>query len=207
VATKARLRFDLRRRLGIAESGDGLAGHEALDGNIDEALDTLSGERHWPWLLHASNLVFGIGTGIAPVPVDFTVDVDLKINGLRARRVQLREFLDVSTRSAYVWTRRGTSILLSPANTQSLLGELWYYRQEPQLAIETQVPLMPAVHHHVIVSYAAYLTRSRQGRGDDAKEFLAEYDRALRSMRDDVSSGQRPPSLRHKGSESWASWV
>ena len=199
----------LTARLGIPPTGDGLITSAALVECLDLALTDLSYAKQWPWLLTSASLTFT--AGVAPFPTSPAVaDVrELSIDGRRAKKAgSLPEFLDaLGEGNRCVWFVEGTNVKLAPVPTIApTTATLYYSRAEPALAADAQSPLVPPVHHNVVLARAAYHANVRRTRWETAAQDNGEYEAGLKRMGDAARSigGQR--SVRHVGVSRWAVW-
>lgn len=175
---KREIRSRVRLRNAIPDTGDGLAGHTDIDDCITAALSDISSENRWPWLLSTSSLTFT--AGVATIPADCYTIVRLVINGYPADRVDVDEF--VQQARSWMWTEVGGEIRLWPVPATAPTSTLWYYRNEPDLATDTQTPLLPAQHHQLVVVRASYQLNVRRGDNARIAQDLAEYQAGLRNL-------------------------
>jgi hypothetical protein len=182
---RGEMRTAVKQRLAIPASGDGLLPDSTIDSLINRSLATISATKEWPWLLDTQAMTF-VG-GSATVPNDFVRARQLVINDLPVMWVQLEDFLDPDRMTAtFAWTIIGNKARLNPLPTTDQNGTLYYYRSEPELLSDYSTPLMPALHHPLIVAYTSYLAamvRQDEGR---AAVYQAEYRAILDTMRDDL---------------------
>lgn len=201
---RGEIRTAVKERLAIPSSGDGILTDTVLNSLINRALATISAAKEWPWLLdtYTMNLV----GGSAHLPNDFVRARQLVVNDAPVLWLQLEDFLKPDRISAvYSWTIIGAQARLSPIPSTDQTGTLYYYRSEPELLSDYSTPLMPALHHSLIVAYTAYLaalTRQDEGR---AAVYQAEYQMILNNMRDDLkqNSSRR---IRYDTGYQYAAW-
>ena len=182
---RGEIRTAVKQRLAIPSLGDGLLPDATIDSLINRSLATISAVKEWPWLLDTHTMTFVAGT--ATVPNDFVRARLLVINALPVMRPQLEDFHDPDRMTAtFAWTIIGNKARLNPLPTTDQTGTLYYYRSEPELLSDYSTPLMPALHHSLIVAYAAYL--AAMVRQDEARAavYQAEYQSILNNMRDDL---------------------
>ena len=68
---RGELRTEIKDRLAIPSSGDGLITDSYVNSSINNALSRISAERDWWWLSGTSTPVFSTTTGFATRPSDF----------------------------------------------------------------------------------------------------------------------------------------
>ena len=175
---RGEIRTAVKERLAIPSIGDGLLPDSTLNSLINRSLATISAAKEWPWLLDTYTMNF-VG-GSSHLPNDFVRARQLVINDAPVLWLQLEDFLKPDRISAvYCWTIIGAQARLTPIPSTDTTGTLYYYRSEPELLSDYSTPLMPALHHSLIVAYTAYLaalTRQDEAR---AAVYQAEYQSIL----------------------------
>lgn len=201
---RGEIRTAVKERLAIPSIGDGLLPDSTLNSLINRSLATISAAKEWPWLLDTYTMNF-VG-GSSHLPNDFVRARQLVINDAPVLWLQLEDFLKPDRISAvYCWTIIGAQARLTPIPSTDTTGTLYYYRSEPELLSDYSTPLMPALHHSLIVAYTAYLaalTRQDEAR---AAVYQAEYQSILNNMRDDLkqNSSRR---IRYDTGYQYAAW-
>lgn len=201
---RGEIRTAVKERLAIPSIGDGLLPDSTLNSLINRSLATISAAKEWPWLLDTYTMNF-VG-GSSHLPNDFVRARQLVINDAPVLWLQLEDFLKPDRISAvYSWTIIGAQARLTPIPSTDTTGTLYYYRSEPELLSDYSTPLMPALHHSLVVAYTAYLaalTRQDEGR---AAVYQAEYQSILNNMRDDLkqNSSRR---IRYDTGYQYAAW-
>lgn len=202
---KREIRSRIRLRNAIPDSGDGLAGHTDIDACIGAALADISAEARWPWLLTTSSLTF-VGNS-ASIPADCVSIANLAIgaSGLPAERAELSLFIQQN--KPWVWTEIGSNINLYPTPATAPTATLYYYKSEPELTTDTQVPLLPVTFHTLVVARGSYHLNVRRGDNNRVGQDLQEYQAGLRNLMQDSWRTSRPrtvqSSLRYKQSARW----
>jgi hypothetical protein len=201
---RGELRSAVKERLAIPSIGDGLLPDSTINSLINRSLATISATKEWPWLLDTYNMSFVAGS--ATVPNDFVRARQLVIEELPVLWVQLEDFLMPDRRMAtFGWTIIGNKARLTPVPTTDQPGVLYYYRSEPELLSDYSTPLMPALHHPLIVAHTAYLAamvRQDEGR---AAVYQAEYQAILNTMRDDLKQNTSR-RIRFDSGYQYAAW-
>lgn len=201
---RAELRAAVKERLAIPSIGDGLLPDSTINSLINRSLATISATKEWPWLLDTYNMNFVAGT--ATIPNDFVRARQLVIEELPVLWVQLEDFLMPDRRMAtFAWTIIGNKARLNPVPTTDQAGVLYYYRSEPELLSDYSTPLMPALHHPLIVAHTAYLAamvRQDEGR---AAVYQAEFQSILNGMRDDLKQNTSR-RIRFDSGYNYAAW-
>lgn len=203
---KGELRTEIKNRLAIPSSGDGLITDTVVDQSIEDALNVIATTRDWPWLMKTCQLAFPANLGVAELPDDFIRAKELVINDEPVTYVDLNQFLYTDSAGyPYVWTIVADQVRIYPVGTTMILGTLYYYRAEPPLVADTSVPLMPAFLHQWIVAYGAYLCALRRQDEGRAQVYLNQSNDLLNRMRDDVrrKSGRRIQTSRQFSYVNW----
>lgn len=203
---KGELRTEIKNRLAIPSSGDGLITDTVVNQAIEDALNVFVSTRDWPWMLTSSMLAFPANVGESPLPCDFVRAKELVINDEPVTYVDLNQFLEIDEAGyPYVWTIVGSTVKIYPVGTQMVYGTMYYYKTEPELVADTSVPLMPAFLHQWIVAYGAYLCALRRQDEGRAQVYLAQSNDLLNRMRDDVrrKTGRRIQTSRRFTSVNW----
>lgn len=202
---RGEIRTAVKQRLAIPSSGDGQLTDTVLDSLINTALAHIAQTRQWPWLLTSLNLTFTNGQSY--VPTDFILARALVYDSRQVTWMQFEDFLNAADLDivGYGWTIVGNVAQLTPVPSAPLTATLYYYRAEPELYTDYSVPIMPAMHHHLIVAYASYLAalvRQDEGR---AAVYMGEYSAILGNMRDDLKQNTSRRIRYHRGFD-YASW-
>ena len=201
---RGELRTAVKERLALPSIGDGLLPDSTINSLINRSLAVISAAKEWPWLLDTHTLNFV--DGVATIPNDFVRARELVIEGLPVLWVQLEDFLMPDRWIAsYAWTIIGNKASLNPVPTTNQTGTLYYYRSEPELLSDYMTPLMPALHHSLILAYTAYL--AAMVRQDEARAavYQAEYQSILNNMRDDLKQNTSR-RIRFDSGYQYAAW-
>lgn len=201
------LRTSLTSRLGIPATGDGLLTTTALNECIDLALRDISDAGSWPWLLSSASVTFT--AGVAAFPTGVQQPRELTVGGVRAKKASsLPEFLDrLADGALCVWFPVGTNVKLAPVPaTAPTTAALYFQLSEPALAADGDSPLLPALHHNVLLARAAYHANMRRQKFDGADRAADEYETGLRRMLDAQRATTGPRRIRPAGSTMWAAW-
>lgn len=183
---RGELRTEIKDRLAIPSSGDGLITDSYVNSSINNALSRISAERDWWWLAGTSTPVFSTTTGFATLPSDFMRAQQLVINGAVAQAVPFETYLDADNSDVgNAWVIYGNNIALWPIPSTAPTATFYYFRNEPALSSDGSTPLMPATYHYSICSYAAYLCAARRQDETRASLYLQEYGNWLKTMNDD----------------------
>jgi hypothetical protein len=203
---RGELRTEIKNRLAIPSSGDGLITDSVVNTAIQDALNVIATTRDWPWLLTSQQLAFPANIGATELPCDFIRAKELVINGQPVTYVDLNQFLATDQLGyPYVWTTVGNDIKIFPIPGTLLLGTLYYYKAEPELTTDGQSPLMPSFLHQWIVAYGAYLCALRRQDEGRAQVYFAQSNDLLNRMRDDVrrKTGRRIQTSREYSYVNW----
>lgn len=201
---RGEIRTAVKERLAIPSIGDGLLPDSTLNSLINRSLATISATKEWPWLLDTYTMTFVAGS--ATIPNDFVRVRQLVIEGLPVLWVQLEDFLMPDRRMAtFAWTIIGNKARLDPVPSTDQTGTLYYYKSEPELLSDFMTPLMPALHHPLIVAHTAYL--AAMTRQDEARAgvYQAEYQSILNTMRDDLKQNTSR-RIRFDSGYQYAAW-
>lgn len=193
----ADLRAAVSDRLGVPPAGDPLIMSAWLGAAVNTALQVCSSEKDWWWLL--SSTTFQFNGGQAAMPSDL-----LKVEAIQAYSTYLepvsrRDMLDqlnVPLPAPVGWTVIGNVLWLVPAPDGLIDARLLYYRAEPTLVGDADVPLMPAVFHDKLVAYAAYLGYLRRQDPVRATQQLADYQQWVKRTDADQSPVKGPRRVR-----------
>lgn len=203
---RGQMRTEIKNRLAIPASGDGLITDTVVNQAISDALDVLVATRDWPWLLTSTQIAFPANIGTAELPTDFVRAKELVINDQPVTYVDLNQFLYTNDLGyPYVWTITGNQVRIWPVGTTLALGTLWYYQDEPTLVADTSEPLMPDFLRSWVVAYGAYLCALRRQDEGRAQVYLNQSNDLLNRMRDDVrrKTGRRIQTSRPYSYANW----
>lgn len=203
---RGEIRTAVKQRLAIPSSGDGQLTDTVLDSTINTALAHISQARQWPWLLNSQTLTFT--NGLAYLPPDFVLARGLMYDTRPVTWMQFEDFMmapDLAL-NGYGWTIIGNQAQLTPVPTTPITATLYYYRAEPQLYSDFSTPVMPALHHHLIVAYASYLAALIRQDEARAAAYMAEYNAIINNMRDDLKQNSNRRIRYDRGYE-YATWA
>ena len=186
------LRTAVSSRIAVPTAGDALASNASIDACINAALRDISSEQSWPWLLTSSSPTFAYG--VAVIPTGCGRIKTFAIDGLPVPQASLEDVL--SGAKQWVWAEDGASIRLSPTPSSTPTATLWYYRVEPTLVLDADLPLLPVVHHQTLVARASYHLNVRRSDATRVAADLAEYERGLKNMMQSVHRGTSPKVIR-----------
>lgn len=203
---RAELRAAVSTNLRIPPSGDGTLTSAVLNDLVGQSVRKVARERMWPWLRTSSDLTVTTA-GTAALPADFIEADTLTFDDMIVESVAFHELLAGYRR--YAWADDGTNVRVEPAPSASTTMTLWYYRAEPNLADDTDSPLLPANHHDLIVSWATGLGFDIRADFDAAIRWRDRYERELTNAVKQVfrqRSGNRV-ALRSERRQSTARWT
>jgi len=201
---RGEFRTAIKERLAIPTIGDGLLSDTTLNSLINRSLSVIASSKEWPWLLDDYTINFV--SGAASLPNDFIRARSLVIEGRPTVWLQLEDFvMPDRNNGTFAWTIIGNKAKLSPVNTTTVTGTLYYYRNEPTLASDASTPLIPSIHHSLVVAYACYLASMTRQDESRAAVYQAEFQSLLNNTRDDLkqNTGRR---IRYDGGYEYSSW-
>lgn len=182
--TLGTMRSALQTKLRIGAAGDALLTTTVLNTCINEALDSFSRARQWPWLLTSASVTIST-SGTGALPADFgQARQFLMPDSTGAKNAVPYVSMDdiLNSENRYVWSEDGTNIRVEPAPSASLSATLWYYRTETSLAADGNNPICPAAHQSPIILWAAHLASIVRRDFDTATAFEREYDREMAAL-------------------------
>jgi hypothetical protein len=193
----AQLRAAISDRLGVPPAGDALITSAWLGAAVNTALQVVSSEKDWWWLL--SSVTFQFNGGQAALPVDLLKIEAVQGYGAYLEPVSRRDLLDqdnVALPAPVGWTVIGNVLWLVPAPGGLIDARMLYYRAEPALVADGDVPLMPATFHDKLVAYGAYLGYLRRQDPVRATQQLADYQAWVKRTEADQSPVKGPRRVR-----------
>ena len=201
---RGEFRTAVNERLAIPSIGDGLLSDTTLNSLINRSLSVIASSKEWPWLLDDYTINFVSGS--ASLPNDFVRARSLVIESKPTVWLQLEDFIMPDRNNGtFAWTIIGNKAKLSPVNTTTVTGTLYYYRNEPTLLSDASTPLIPSIHHSLVVAYTCYLASMTRQDESRAAVYQAEYQSLLNNTRDDLkqNTGRR---IRYDGGYEYSSW-
>lgn len=184
----SQLRTGTLNRMG-ATSDDVYFTSSVLTELINESVHTIETEYDWPWLEAFTTHSTTAGTQTITVPTDWLRTRVLWIANYDPLQplgfADLRIQYDASSQdqpSAYAIA--GDTIYLGPTPGATYTLNHLYIKREPDLASDTDSPLLPASFHAAIVEHATYLGLRRVQQEERAALALDAYQGWLRRMVD-----------------------
>lgn len=152
-------------KVGVPAS-DSFFSSSQLNTFINEAVSAFQHEESWPWHQGTETLTTVAGTAsYAPLDTNWTMTKNLYIAGFEPMILSNQPDVDYVTVQGqpvayYVFQEK---IVLSPTPDSVYSVVHQYYKNEPLLVSDTDIPLCPAEFHYALVSYAAHLALLRAG--------------------------------------------
>lgn len=180
------MRDAIRVRLGVPEN-ETFYFSENLDDLINESLQTISAEYDWPWLQASEtiNTVYGIRF-YAPLDPNWATTKALSIQGYDAMVFldlqEIRNWPDDTFDVPMFYTIYTEQLYLAPTPSAVYALRHDYIKGEPLLRDNTDTPIMPALYHYSILSFACHLAHLRSGDLPRASAALQEYNAWLKRM-------------------------
>lgn len=186
------LRSAVSSRIAVPSGGDALATDASINSCINAALIDISAEQSWPWLLTSASLTFS--AGVAAIPTGCGRIKTVTVDDLPVPQASLDDVL--SGAKLWVWAEDGANIRLSPTTTTAPTSTIRYYRVEPTLSADADLPLLPVVHHQTLVARASYHLNVRRSDATRAATDMAEYERGLKNLMQSLHRGTAPKVIR-----------
>lgn len=173
IRTLAELRSTLRKRATIAEN-DTSATYQVLDDFINVALQQVSVEHDWPWLLTSEAISTTSGDSTYPlddryVATDTIVDLTTGESLRHRDRKTLLLTPTATTGRPTVYSIYAGQINVRPVPNGVYALTHLFYQQEAILIGDTAEPLVPRGYDEGVIEYAAFL----------ALRFMREEQRAV----------------------------
>lgn len=170
----------------------------SLTGFINEVIGDISSRRNWPWLEGVSSFTTTTDDPDYDLPADWMETRSITIDGLPCRPVSIHDgdqynnFQDLT--SFYQYSIEGGQIIFYPTPPEVDVVHR-YVKQEPALASDSDVPLMPSQYHNVIANGTAAMVC---GRLDDKKvtRLDAQFEAGVRNMYSALSTKGGPNRIR-----------
>lgn len=180
------MRDAMRVRLGVPEN-ENFYFAQQLDDLINEALQTISAEFAWPWLQGTEIINTVAGTRFyTPLDVNWDMTKALSIQGYDALIFldlqEVRNWPDDVRDVPMFYTVWLNQLYLAPAPSAVYALRHDYIKNEPLLRDNSDTPLMPAIFHYSILSFACHLAHLRAGDLPRAQAAQQEYERWLKRM-------------------------
>ncbi len=179
----AALRSAVLTRMGNP-SDDALYPTSVLTQLVNAALHYIETEHDWGWLETVESIPTVAAQGTYTPAATWARSLELSSGGFPLKRVTVvdLELLRDSTGAPKMWAAYGNALEVVPVPTGVATLRHRFIRTEPDLAADSDTPLMPARWHQAIVDYATYLAYRREGNLQDAGTALAAYDTWLEQM-------------------------
>lgn len=193
------LRTALRNRVGVSDY-DGFFTDARLTDLINEAIQVVSSEEDWPWLQTTETIATVNGTQAYAPAADWLRTKALIIDGYDAMQwrslQEIREYGSDYLGLPVVYTVYGDQILFGPTPGAAYSVTHDYIKQEPELAVSDDEPIMPSQFHGAILAQAAHLASLRAGDMSRVQAFGSEYSTWLNRMRDHRRRSSSPLRVR-----------
>lgn len=201
-------REKVRNRAGIA-SGDQFIPSSVIDDAVNQALEQIDAEYHWPWLEVTNTFTTVAGTDTYALPADYraTRSILLRNTGGNQRilyNVSPTQALAKSSTATGVpdaYGIIGNNIVFVETPDQEYTVTHLYYRQTIELVADDDEPLIPDQWHGSVVAAAAANIAMREelrGIKDACDQDVANW---IRRMRNALrrSTGPVVPRVRRDG--------
>lgn len=200
--TLTELQGILRNRIPVASTDTQLTA-TVLTSLINTALQAVSAERNWPWLLTSTALTTVAGTaGYATPTAWLSTDTIIETTtGLFLANRNRKDVLAVPTSvtgEPVMYSIDGSNIVLRPIPDAVYSFTHYYFKMEPALASGSDTPLVPVGSDEGVIEYATFL--ALRFRREDQRAIYAKkaYDDWVERMADNITGSRdtRAPRVR-----------
>jgi hypothetical protein len=185
------LRRAVRTRLGVPVTDDFFA-DDVLTDTINLAVNQIEEQQMWPWTEALDNPTLPAGTTIVQLPADWRASRSLAVGNPWNYEIPVVAPGDLS-RWPYnymgppsVWAEIGGGVQVRPLSDGVYPLIHHYYRQTPQLVLDTDMPLMPDRFSGAVVATAALLLAERENNRQKAQLYQADVTNWVNLMRRSV---------------------
>lgn len=198
--------------MGVADTDTALPA-AVVDEALNEALQAITTERDWPWLYSEVSGTLTPATDTLALPADFGRSIFLSVQGNdiepRSARDLARFRVDASGSPFYnqpfYYTQAGASLRLSPTPGPGTAYSyvLAYFKSEPTLVADGDVPLLPAPYHGWLVTRAALNLAIRTDNTTRLAKLEAEDARWMGRVVDNVRRSSQLNTIRRTKPSIW----
>lgn len=165
---------------------------------INDALEQISLEHFWPWLLSSETIATVAGTATRALPTGYIATNSIVNTTLRdALRPSSLIDIDLLTSTGIPVLYHSAAVITwgpTPAAVYSLSHR--YYRVEPALATSGAVPLIPQAFGRGVIEYAALLLLQQVREADMAATAEKNYNEWLKRAQDNARATREPARVR-----------
>ncbi len=193
--TLATLRARVRARA-ASNSSDSLLTNAQLDLYINAALQQFTLEADWPWQkVIDSTQVLAVNTGVFTPPAGWyrSQSITHSDTGYPLER-RAPKYLDrvLGTGRPEYWAPDGAVISFRSLADRNYTVIHRYFKAEPGLSADGDVPLVPEVYSQAVVEWAAYQALTQGNSVGRAEQALADYQRSIKRIKDNCNQGAEP---------------
>lgn len=180
-------RTAVRTRIGVPSS-DGFYTDAVLTDLLNEALQALSTENDWPWLLTSESIATVAGTRSYSMAANWNKTKEVFISGYEPMSLTPLDEIDTITYQGLpqLWNHNDGVLILAPIPDTAYTITHRYYKAEAALSGNTDTPTLPTHFHYVWVTKAAhlaYLRAGEQGRADREGQLYQQWLERMNSFK------------------------
>ena len=185
--TREELVAAVRLRLGTPDA-DQLLTDAVIEAAVNEALQEIAAEHDWPWLEASETITTVAGTDTYDVDSEWVRTRHLKpSDDLPLERypiVMLDDLFPLPTTSGrpVAFAIEQSQLVLRPIPDRVMTLTHRFYKAEPELDGDMDVPLMPAQFHPAIAELATHIVLKRSREDARSAAALESYGRWLSKM-------------------------
>jgi hypothetical protein len=175
----------VKNRMGISSSTtDPLLTDAVIQQQLQFSIDDIAGEYDWPWLSETASVNFSSGT--AAPPSGYRKITHLELNGQQIPHYDLADVLHAQPVQPG-WYIEDETLKSFPSGITQTGVTVHFLKRENLVGDSNISPVLPQEFHQVWVVRAAWYCSSIRRDQTLKSELGAEYDQAIRRMRDDIS--------------------
>lgn len=166
---------------------------------INDALEQISLERDWPWLLTSETITTVANTATSALPTNY-LRTDSIVNTTLGTALRRTNLIDIDTLSytgiPVLYHSSGLTITLAPTPDAVYSLKHRFHRTEPALTTGASTPLIPQVYGRGVVEYAAMLLLKQVREADMAAIAERDYMAWLKRASDNSNASREPLRIR-----------
>jgi hypothetical protein len=205
--TLATLRNPVRHKVGLSDN-DAAAPDAIVNEVINEALQSITTEKDWPWLYTEAS-----GSPDLALPGTYDRTIFLTVNGRDLEPRSPRDLARFRSTSAGVavsgipefYTFAGTNLKLSPSPASGTVYPYIhaFYQTEAALVADADTPKLPSQYQGWLVTRAAMLLAIRTDNPSRLPKLQVEDERWRNRVIDSVRRAGASPSIRRTKESIW----
>ena len=196
---------NVRFQLGLSAT-DQVLSDEVVLWALNGALQAISTDKDWPWLLTEQTYSTAAADATLSLPTNYTRTVSLTIDNRLVNpssHIVIDSDDNTNTGRPAVYAVEANDIRVYPTPDAAYAVVHQHYRSEPELILPVDAPLLPDAYSEALVYEAAVKAAIRTNRLDRLQTLRDEAEKFRKRMTDNYVRTNKPGRIRRTKDSIW----